>query len=88
MSNLKMISVNGMYLHNTFQQDGLKWRLIGSTEIKSEVNTFRLNADQKLEHILTTTHDEFKSEKGEYQTVIRRTIKVWDEQGKIEAVKI
>lgn len=80
----KLIDVNGAYLHTEFKKDGIKWILIGTEAVKHDVNTFRLTREQFREHVLVTTQDTFKSEKGEYKTCMRYTIDIQFNQGIIK----
>lgn len=83
MSNFKLIDIHGAYIHTEFIGNGLIWRLIGSESIKSDIKVFKLNKAQHREHVLVTTQDTFKSEKGSIKTYMRFTIDVKFNEGKI-----
>lgn len=71
MSRLKLISVDGSYLRNSFISKGVKWTIQSS---ESNGN-------------LMDTYDTFKSEKGTFQTVMRKQLKKLQDNKDIEAVE-
>lgn len=70
MSRLKLISVDGSYLRNSFISKGLKWTICGTES----------NGD------ILDSYDTFKSEKGQYQTVMRKQINSLQDDKSIEPV--
>lgn len=70
MSRIKLISVDGSYLRNSFISKGLKWTICGTES----------NGD------LMDSYDTFKSEKGTFQTVMRKQIKKLQDDKLIEPI--
>lgn len=62
------------------------WRLIGTESVTHEVNTFKLNKSEFREHILVTSQDTFKSDKGIYKTYMRYTVDIKFHQGVIKLI--
>lgn len=86
MSRFKILSNDGSYLHPSFISKNIKWFLIGTESIQTEMKRFGVSDYEKYKNMLQSTYDTFKSEKGEYKTVLRWQIKELIESNKIEAI--
>lgn len=78
-----MIDKDGAYLHTRYSENGLNWRLVETESIPHSVRLFTLNREQLRCHILATTKDTFKSDKGDLVTHMRNTIEFKFTEGKI-----
>jgi len=82
----KLIDINGSYIQTQFTNNGTIWNLIGTECIPHEVMTFKLSKSEFREHILVTTRDFFKSDKGEHKDYMRHTVDVKFNQGIIKLI--
>lgn len=86
MSRFKILSNDGSYLQPSFISKNIKWFLIGTESVQTETPRFGVIDFEKYKNMLQSTYDTFKSEKGEYKTVLRWQIKELIESNKIEAI--
>lgn len=83
---MKMIDIDGAYLNTSFKENGIVWKLFETESIQHSVKVFALNRSELRTHVLSTTKDTFKSNKGEFITHMRHTIDYKCHNKQIEAI--